>query len=158
MNAPLAFPVDGDALPCRIESNPIDIDPRPCELCGLTIDRHEMVDDGEGPEFYCPEPDKLTLDELQRRADLIRQIEIAAIVRGMELNDARDAWRYTGEAPPPISAAAPGPRSHYRTPQATVEAFWFVVRLDDPDYLARWLAQHPADGSHLFKLWKAKQC
>jgi hypothetical protein len=49
----------------------------------------------------------------------------------------------------------PGP---YRTPQVTVDAFWHVTRLDDPDYLARWLARHPADGSHLFKLWKAKRC
>jgi len=45
MNAPLAFPI-GDALP-------IEIDPRPCELCGRTIDQHERVDDGEGPEFFC---------------------------------------------------------------------------------------------------------
>jgi hypothetical protein len=45
---------------------------------------------------------------------------------------------------------------HYRTPQATVDAFFFVTRLDDPDYLARWLDQHPRDEKFLCKLWKAK--
>ena len=42
---------------------PIEIDPRPCGLCGLTINRHEMVDDGEGPDFFCADlsPDEMTL-------------------------------------------------------------------------------------------------
>jgi hypothetical protein len=39
--------------PDRLEPGPLDLDPRPCEFCGLTIDRHDMVDHGEGPEFYC---------------------------------------------------------------------------------------------------------
>jgi hypothetical protein len=43
-----------------------------------------------------------------------------------------------------------------RPPQATVDAFWYVVRLDDPDYLARWLAQHPADAPHLHEIWGRK--
>jgi hypothetical protein len=41
---------------------PIEIDPRPCGLCGLTIDRHDMVDAGEEPEFFCP-------DSVPRRDD-----------------------------------------------------------------------------------------
>jgi hypothetical protein len=39
--------------PEQIEIEPIAIDSRPCELCGLTIDRHDMEDDGDGPLFFC---------------------------------------------------------------------------------------------------------
>jgi hypothetical protein len=54
-------------------------------------------------------------------------------------------------------SAAPEPQKReYRTPQATVDAFWFVARQGDPDYLARWLAQHPADVPHLHKIWGQK--
>jgi hypothetical protein len=143
------------AASAPIEPAPILIDPRPCGVCGLTIDRHEMVDGGEGPEYYCLEPDELTLDELERRAELVREIEVAAIVRSMELNDPRDRWKHTGESAPdigiPMAVARP-----YRTPQATIDAFWYVVRLDDADHLKRWLAQHPRDVAALQKLWEGK--
>src|SRR5258708_40202677 len=70
----------------QIEFDPITIDPRPCELCGLTIDRHEMIDDGDGPLFYCidPAPDELTPEELERRAELRRQEDVAAILARWE--------------------------------------------------------------------------
>jgi hypothetical protein len=135
MNAPLAHPIDGDALPG-------EIDPRPCELCGRTIDQHDCLDDGEGPEFFCyPDDD---------------------IVTEWQLADPRDAWRHTGEPPPPASVrnsdiTTQRPRAAtYRTPQATVDAFWYVASLDDPNHLARWLDQHPRDEKLLCKLWKAK--
>lgn len=121
---------------------PIEIDPRPCGLCGRTIDQHECVDQGEGPEFFCRDDDD--------------------IVVCWELADPRDAWRHTGEPPPPAhvrngdilqkTAAAP----QYRTPQATVDAFFFVVRLNDADYLKRWLEQHPRDAKALCELWERK--
>jgi hypothetical protein len=135
MNAPLACPINGDALP-------IEIDPRPCELCGRTIDEHDCVDDGEGPEFFCyPDED---------------------VVTEWQLADPRDAWRHTGEPPPPASvrnsdiSTQRARATPYSTPQVTVAAFIYVVRLDDPDYLARWLDQHPRDEKFLCKLWKAK--
>jgi hypothetical protein len=84
------------------------------------------------------------------------------IVRGWELTDPRDAWRHTGEAPPlpevrsgPLQPARPQAQTH-RTPQSTIDAFWYVTRLDDPDYLKRWLAQHPRDVPRLQKLWEAR--
>jgi len=43
----------------------------------------------------------MTLAELERRAELTREIEIAAMVRQMELDDPRDRWKHTGEPPPP---------------------------------------------------------
>jgi hypothetical protein len=124
----------------------LEIDPRPCELCGLTSDRHDMVDDGEGPQFYCPDlsPDEMTLDELERRAELRRQEEVAAILARMDAMDV------------PFNPTAPREPLPYRTPEATVNAFWYVVRLGDPEYLTRWLSQHPLDAPHLYRLWEAK--
>jgi hypothetical protein len=134
MNA-LAQPITGHALP-------IEIDPRPCELCGRTIDQHECVDTGEGPEFFCyPDND---------------------IVTSWELADPRDAWRHTGETPPPASVrnsditASPSAPTHYRTPEATAQAFWYVASLDEPERLAAWLADHPRDATYLRKLLEQK--
>jgi hypothetical protein len=56
-------------------------------------------------------------------------------------------------APQPVPKPAPRP---YRTPQTVVDAFFYVVRNHDADYLARWLIEHPLDASHLKKLWEAK--
>ena len=114
------------AEPLMREPEPIEIDPRPCELCGYAIEDLEEL-------IYL------------RAADLIAQ---------WERTDSRDCWRHTGEHPPrtietPRAAAKP-------PPQSTVDAFWYVVRLDDPDYLARWLEQHPLDASALCKLWEGK--
>jgi hypothetical protein len=132
MNVALA-PIDLDL---------IEIDPRPCELCGRTIDQHEMIDGGEGPEFFCyPDND---------------------IVTCWELADPRDSWRHTGEPPPSasvrnsdITAAAARP-DYYRTPQSTADAFWYVVRLADPERLAAWLDDHPKDESFLLKQLESK--
>lgn len=121
---------------------PYEIDPRPCELCGQTIDRHEMVDEGEGPEFFCFPADD--------------------IVTCWELADPRDAWRHTGETPPSASVRnsditkMPTQPDYYRTPQSVVDAFWFVASLDDPARLAAWLADHPRDERYLQKIWEQK--
>ena len=125
------------------ELDPLEIDPRPCELCGRTIDQHECIDDGEGPQFYCyPDDD---------------------IVMCWEMSDPRDAWRHTGEAAPPETVRnsdlganlAPASRP-YRTPQSTVDAFFCVVRQDDAEQLRAWLRNHPRDAAFLLKLWKDK--
>jgi hypothetical protein len=79
----------------------------------------------------------------------------ADIVRQWELADARDRWRHTGEAPPAIEIS-PATKPAYRTPQSTIDAFWCVVRSDDPDLIARWLAGHPADVAHLHEIWGQK--
>jgi hypothetical protein len=153
-------PAFGDAGP-----TPIEIDPRPCEFCGLTIDQHRMIDTGEGPEFYCIDvsPDEMTIDELNEAFE--REIVLAAaeIVRRWELADPRDRWKHTGEPPPTervrnsdIGArSAPASRPH-RTPQATIDAFWYVVSLKDPDRLSAWLRDHPRDTARLLKLLEAQ--
>jgi hypothetical protein len=128
--------------PAVLEHDPLKIDPRPCGECGLTIDRHQRVDTPEGPEFFCD--------------DLETQIHLAAadLVKQWELADPRDRWRHTGEPPPKASAPNARPEP-YRAPQSTVDAFKYVVSLNDADYLARWLANHPADAPELFKIWKS---
>jgi hypothetical protein len=133
--------------PFSIEPGPIAIDPRPCGLCGLTIDRHEMVDDGEGPVFFCTEFDDFAAD----------------IMRRWDLADPRDRWQHTGEPPPPAHVRnsdisprpADGPQP-YRTPQATKDAFWSLVGLADPERLKAWLADHPRDARFLIKLLESR--
>jgi hypothetical protein len=139
---------------------PIEIDPRPCGLCGLTINRHHMVDDGEGPEFFCIDVpvDELTLDELELRAELRREEEIAAMVRDWEMDDPRDRWRHTGELRPATQPAPVPRRDPYAPPQSTVDAFLYVVELDDVARLKAWLDDHRRDAPILLKLLKAKLC
>jgi len=71
-----------------------------------------------------------------RAADLVRQWEAA----------------YRPRPEPPRR------REAYRPAESTVATFWYVAGLDDPDYLARWLAKHPADAPHLLRISKARQC
>ena len=113
--------------PDQIDPEPIEIDSPTCALCGYTIEDLEEL-------IYL------------RAADLIADFE---------RDDPRDAWRHTGEHPPRTQPAPPAPPP-YRTPQATIDAFWYVVRLDDADYLRRWLARHPLDAPHLLEIWKRK--
>jgi hypothetical protein len=129
------------------ESDLLAIDPGPCEWCGLTIDRHEMIDHGEGPVFFCADlsPDEMTLPELERRAELIRQVEVAAIFARLEAADD------PSKRPPLAPRAEP-----YRTLQVTIDAFWYVVGLDDPDRLKTWMRDHPKDAPTLLKLLESK--
>ncbi|MGA2056909.1 MAG: hypothetical protein ABSG88_16540 [Bradyrhizobium sp.] len=122
------------------ELSPLEIDPRPCDWCGFTIDQHVMVDDGEGPEFLCQEIEP-------HAANLVVQWEMA---------DPRDRWKHTGEAPPKASPAPAPMRQHYRTPQATIDAFWFAVGECKPEHLKAWLADHPRDMPYLLKLLESK--
>src|ERR1700730_208920 len=39
------------------KQSPAEIDPRPCQRCGSTIDQHRRVDTPEGPEFFCEDHD-----------------------------------------------------------------------------------------------------
>jgi hypothetical protein len=130
-----------------IEPDPIEIDPRPCGECGLTINRHERIDTPEGPEFRCLNlhPDEMTLIELERRVELIRQIEVAEIFARLEEMDN-----------PSKRLPAPREPKPYRTPQSTVDAFWYVVRQDDTAKLEDWLAAHPRDAGYLVKRLEEK--
>jgi hypothetical protein len=50
----------------------------------------------------------------------------------------------------------PRPRE-YRTPESTIDAFWYVVRLNDREQLAAWLNDHPRDKAFLLQLLEDKQ-
>ncbi len=45
----------------------------------------------------------------------------------------------------------------YRTAESTIDAFWHLVRLNDPDRLKAWLATRPLDAPSLLKLWKPRK-
>jgi hypothetical protein len=119
--------------PEQIELDPVEIDSRPCEFCGLTIDRHE-----------------LTLPELERRTELIREIEVAAILARMDAMDAMDAM----DGPPNVRA--PARAEPYRPADSTIAAFLFVARTYNAEYVARWLSEHPLDLPSLLKLLEQK--
>lgn len=137
--------------------SPIEIDPRPCGLCGLTIDRHRMVDASEGPEFYCTEVpvDELTLDELERRAELRHQEDAAAMVRDWEMDDPRDRWRHTGELPPARERQEWPARKQYHTPQSTIDAFHVVLQSGDAERISAWIRNHPDDVPTVLKILEA---
>jgi hypothetical protein len=127
------------------ETSLLAIDPRPCTLCGLTIDRHEMVDRGEGPEFFCLDlaPDELTLPELERRAELRRQEDIAAILARWEALP----------APEPLPRRA----EPYRPAASTVDAFRLVAAAGDVGRLKVWLADRPKDAPLLLALLESPE-
>jgi hypothetical protein len=45
----------------------------------------------------------------------------------------------------------------YQTAELTIDAFWYLVRLNDPDRLKAWLAARPLDAPTLLKLYKARK-
>jgi hypothetical protein len=120
----------------------IEIDPRPCILCGLTIDRHDMVDDGDGPLFFCPDlaPDEMTLSELERRAELRFAEGVAAILASMT------------DSP---SIVPPEP---YRPAQSTIDAFRLVAAGADIGRIKAWLADRPKDAPFLIALLESPSC
>jgi hypothetical protein len=136
---PLTHPFGEEAL------DPIEIDPRPCELCGWTIDRHQMVDDGDGPVWFCV---------VDSGSDFQRGVD--DIVRRLELADPRDRWKHTGEAPPEAFDIPTAAKQSYRPPQSVVDAYWYVVGLRNPQRLKAWLANHPKDAPSLIKLLEGK--
>jgi hypothetical protein len=64
------------------------------------------------------------------------------------------AWDAAFEAQRPKQAKPTKPK--HETPQATIDAFWHVVRQNDQAQLARWLDDHPLDRGFLESLWRAK--
>lgn len=91
------------------------------------------------PLFFCVDidPDELTLIELERRNVLRFREEVAAILAAMP------------DCPPIVPRSEPEP---YRPAQSTVDAFWYVASLADPERLKAWLLDHPKDAPKLLKL------
>jgi hypothetical protein len=57
-----------------------------------------------------------------------------------------DAMDGPSDPPPP---RAPEP---YRPPASTIDAFWYVASLREPDRLKAWLLDRPKDAPTLLKL------
>ena len=93
------------------------------------------------------------LDEAFEREIMLRT---ADLVRQWELDDPRDRWKHTGEAPPKAMSPQVNRPKAYETPEATINAFWYVVSLCEPKRLTAWLDDHPRDGPFLIKLLEDK--
>jgi hypothetical protein len=90
-------------------------------------------------------------------ADEVALLRADDLVTQWELADPRDRWRHTGESPPQLDEGFPPPRPH-RTARSTIDAFFYVLRLKDPERLAAWLDDHPYDKEFLLKLLENKKC
>jgi len=138
MNAPFVFDAEPD---------PIELDPRPCGACGLTINRHERIDTPEGPEFRCLnlDPDEMTLIELERRAELRRQEECAEIFARLEAMDdpSKRLPQRSGRAP-------------YRPAPSTEKAFRYLVATGDVPRLREWLVDRPKDSPFLLAMLEGR--
>jgi hypothetical protein len=80
------------------------------------------------------------------------------LVFQMEMDDPRDRWRHTGEPHPAPVASPKKTTAPYRTADSTIDAFWHVVGLNDPDQLDAWLDGHPRDKRFLSELLRSKSC
>ncbi|MGC1533296.1 MAG: hypothetical protein WA832_21840, partial [Bradyrhizobium sp.] len=65
-------------------------------------------------------------DELSEACEQEIMLRSADLVRQWELDDSRDRWRQTGEAPP-VPEIAPISAKPSRTPKATVDAFLWLA-------------------------------
>jgi hypothetical protein len=79
----------------------------------------------------------------ERLAELRCQEEVAAIVARLDAMD-DPSKRVPTDKPP------------YRTPQSTIDAFWYVVGRRDQERFKAWLADHPQDAPFLLKLLEGK--
>ena len=76
------------------------------------------------------------------------------IIKRWEYEDRRRPARTDGDPMSNILTFRPRP---YRTPEATIDAFWYLVRLNDPDRLKAWLAARPKDAPTLLELYEGRQ-
>jgi len=131
-----------DVIELPADFEPAEIENECCELCGCTIDRHHRVDAGEGPVFFCTDfaPDELTLEELERRAELRRQEEVAAILA---------RWEAMDQPAKPPSRSEPEP---YRPAQSTIAAFRHLTSVGDVVRLRAWLGDRAKDAPYLLAM------
>jgi hypothetical protein len=144
MNAHVPIPVEAAAIEARFA----DLCNNRALLCieGV-LELHEAVDEVQGYaklfglidligqdkvqhimalRFGAPSLVPDVDDELDAACEYEIMFGAADLVRRWELFDPRDAWRHTGEAPPP-DAIPLAPRRPYRTRQATEDAFFYVL-------------------------------
>jgi hypothetical protein len=73
------------------------------------------------------------------------------IIKRWEYEDRRRPARTDEDQMSNVLTFRPRP---YRTPEATVDAFFYVVRFGDAPRLAAWLDDHPRDREFLINLLK----
>jgi hypothetical protein len=94
-------------------------------------------------------PDEPDPDELNDLLEADFALKAAERVKRWEAADPRD----NGSGAPNLPPSKPEP---YRPAESTISAFWYVVGLNDLDYLKAWLRNHPAEAPALRKLLESK--
>jgi len=133
------------------------------DICQLTISAAVAIADAPFAELERQSRDLACLAACgflakQEAVDAAHNAAVAALGPGMVNRYGADSIQeiiVTGFRLEEQEREAAKPRV-YRTPEATVSAFWYVVGLNDPAHLKRWLAEHPQDSRYLQKLWEAK--
>jgi hypothetical protein len=95
------------------------------------------------PEVAVEWAEENGIGELERRAELRRQEEVAAILARMQ------------DVPP--NSAPRSAKEPYQPASSTIDAFWYLVRLNDPARLSAWLDARPMDAPFLLKLLEARK-
>lgn len=150
--------VDGDLLVCEAVDELQAVAERTGLIAAIGQDAvQDIMGEAIAMAHLAPEPDADALAGLDEALEIEIALRTAETVRDWELSDARDRWRHTGERRPIIRTGQPR-REPYASPASTIAAFWHVQRNESPGYLARWLANHPADAPALYRLWKASRC
>jgi hypothetical protein len=98
----------------------------------------------------------LSPEEIAEEIEQLIYLRACDLVEEWECADPRDRWRYTSEQRPRTSEPARAAVQPYRTSESTQQAFWYVVRLADPERLAAWLDDHPKDETFLLNLLERK--
>lgn len=144
---------------CTLDPSLLEIDPRECDLCGLSMVHHRMIDGGEGPEHLCLESAPLAKRLVARKYASTNGKPFALGVNiGIDLalkELIQEEIAATDPAEVPIAPADRDPPP-YRTPQATIDAFKYVVATGDLPRLRDWLASRPKDAAFLLALLESQ--
>jgi hypothetical protein len=122
------------------------------------------------PNAQAPDPLEVFRERCEARAllfangqmslhEAVDELQNAAVGRGLiDLVGQDQVQAIMGAAFATVRSVLPSdwPGRSCRTAKSTIDAFWSVVSLNDPDRLKAWLRQHPGDAPTLLKLLESK--
>ena len=125
------------------------------------MNAHVNVEAQTAPAFKRPVMLRVLGDEVKQldrwvTEDRLSPFEAEARLDAWNLKAPPNWYRYEKYAATGVWEPPPVREREYRTPQATVDAFFGWVVRQDEAYQRRWLAEHPKDEAYLRKLLREK--